>query len=424
MSKPTKTRNRVLGRAQKFPSLPPGGEPGEGLVKTSSEDGEVAWQQLVVVDPDGNIIGVPGPEGPQGPAGADGKDGKDGKQGPPGRDGDPGPEGPEGPEGPRGLAGASGPEGPPGKDGGDFDDTALWESQQVQDDRLDLLERTGGDADLWGTYKCLSSSSAPMPGQIRAYPQNDLVLEIEWFFIHTKTANDVHLPLEEIDPGEHVRLTSPAGVLVDFTVADVEDRGDYFKVTVDKAATVCSDPDSEWSTYWVSQSQVVFSLKQKTPDTGGGGGGGAPSGYEHSSVFTGKFIGSGDPAPGEMGGRFPPSIDANGTKFHADDIAGGILKNLLTKNFNIRLVQTMLAYEDESGIWTMCGLNMSNQSTTIQYNASTRIMTIGVSWTGSVDSNGITRNESSDDPDLITPAAAGDTYTAVFAGLAPYVRFA
>ena len=279
MSKPTKTRNRVLGRAQKFPSLPPGGEPGEALVKTSSEDGEVTWQQQVVVDPDGNVIGVPGPEGPPGQDGVDGVDGKPGPQGPKGDKGDTGPEGPEGPEGPRGLAGASGPEGPPGADGGDFDDTAIWESQAVQDDRLDLLERTGSDADLWGTYKCVSSSSAPMLGQIRSYPQDDKVLEIEWFFIHTKTTNDVHLPLEEIDPGEHVRLTSPAGVLVNFTVADVEDLGDHFKVTVDKAATVCSDPDSLWSAYWVSQSQVVFSLKQKDqPSSGGGGGGGGDTG--------------------------------------------------------------------------------------------------------------------------------------------------
>ena len=273
MSKSTKTRNRVLGRAQKFPSLPPGGEPGEALVKTSSEDGEVTWQQQVVVDPDGNVIGVPGPEGPPGQDGVDGVDGKPGPQGPKGDKGDTGPEGPEGPEGPRGLAGASGPEGPPGADGGDFDDTAIWESQAVQDDRLDLLEQMGGDADLWGTYKCVSSSSAPMTGQIRALPQLDKVINIEWFFIHNETLNGNELPLDQIDPGEHIRLTSPAGLVVDFTVTDVEDRTTYQKITVDKFATICSDPDSLWSAYWVSQSQVVFSLKQKDQPSSGGGGG-------------------------------------------------------------------------------------------------------------------------------------------------------
>ena len=148
MSKPTKTRNRVLGRAQKFPSLPPGGEPGEALVKTSSEDGEVTWQEVIVTDPDGNVIGVPGPEGPPGKDGVDGVDGKPGPQGPKGDKGDTGPEGPEGPEGPRGLAGASGPEGPPGKDGGDYDDSWLDGGSAGQV----LTKSSGTDKDVyWAT---------------------------------------------------------------------------------------------------------------------------------------------------------------------------------------------------------------------------------------------------------------------------------
>ena len=235
---PIKTRNRVLGKSNPFPSLPMGGKTGEVLVKISDESGEVDWG---VVQGDGSVLPPPDPFDPTY------LEEKDAEQD----------------DRLDALEAA-----PPGGGGTDYDDTAIWESQAVQDDRLDLLEQMGGDADLWGTYKCVSSSSAPMPGQIRALPLDDKAINIEWFFIHGETLNGNGLPLSEIDPGEHIRLTSPAGLLIDFTVTDVEDRTTYQKVTVDKAATICSDPNSEWSVYWVSQSQVVFSLKQSTQ--GGG----------------------------------------------------------------------------------------------------------------------------------------------------------
>ena len=41
-----KTVNHVLGRANPYPSLPPGGEPGDVLVKTHYPDGEVDWSSV------------------------------------------------------------------------------------------------------------------------------------------------------------------------------------------------------------------------------------------------------------------------------------------------------------------------------------------------------------------------------------------
>ena len=40
-----KTVNMVTGRANPFPSLPPGGKPGDVLVKIDNADGEVAWDE-------------------------------------------------------------------------------------------------------------------------------------------------------------------------------------------------------------------------------------------------------------------------------------------------------------------------------------------------------------------------------------------
>ena len=285
---PIKTRNRVLGKSNPFPSLPMGGNTGEVLVKISDEAGEVDWG---VVQGDGSAappfdptyleekdkeqddrldaIEATPPTPPYDDTALKEKDAE--------QDGRLDSLEAIDPFDPTALIEKDDEQdvrldaleaAPPGG-GGSYDDTAIWESQAEQDERLDLLEQMGGDADLWGTYKCVSSSSAPMAGQIRALPQDDKVVNTEWFFIHNETLNGNGLPLDEIDPGEHIRLTSPAGLVIDFTVTDVEDRTTYQKVTVDKAATICSDPNSLWSVYWVGQSQVVFSLKQSAQ--GGGG---------------------------------------------------------------------------------------------------------------------------------------------------------
>ena len=322
---PIKTRNRVLGKSNPFPSLPMGGNTGEVLVKISDESGEVDWG---VVQGDGSVTPPFDPTyleekdaeqddrldaleaiDPFDPAALIKKDEEQDDRldaleaAPPGGGGTDYDDTEV-----RGLIADNADKNDEqdgrldaleNAGGSGYDDTAIWESQAVQDDRLDLLEQMGGDADLWGTYKCVSSSSAPMPGQIRALPLDDKAINIEWFFIHGETLNGNGLPLSEIDPGEHIRLTSPAGLLIDFTVTDVEDRTTYQKVTVDKAATICSDPDSEWSVYWVSQSQVVFSLKQSTQ---GGGTVDLTDIYDRLDAIEAWIAGRSDSTWGEASG--------------------------------------------------------------------------------------------------------------------------
>jgi hypothetical protein len=70
-----------------------------------------------VVEPEPDVLLVPGPTGPPGIAGQMGRDGPPGDPGPPGVPGAPGPSGPPGPEGEMGVPGGSGASGPAGESG-------------------------------------------------------------------------------------------------------------------------------------------------------------------------------------------------------------------------------------------------------------------------------------------------------------------
>ena len=144
-----------------------------------------------------------------------------------------------------------------------------------QDDRISLIESVeDSDGDIYGTYKCVSSSSAPMPGQIRAYPVGtpDSISLIDNIKIHRVGLNGNEHALDEIDAGEHIRLTSPQKDWVQWTVVSATDKGDWYEVEVDPASIVATDVNASWSSDFVNYTKVAFSLKQQ-PSTNGGGGG-------------------------------------------------------------------------------------------------------------------------------------------------------
>ncbi|MEK9833528.1 MAG: hypothetical protein VW453_13145, partial [Rhodospirillaceae bacterium] len=159
------------------------------------------------------------------------------------------------------------------------DANALWNAEQ--DDRISLIESVeDSDGDIYGTYKCKSSSSAPQPGEIRSYPigSPDSISLIDNIKIHRVGLNGNEHALEEIDAGEHITLTSPQKDWVRWTVVSSTDNGDWFEVEVDPASIVATDVNASWSSDFVNYTKVAFSLKQ----SGGGGGGGGS--YDDTQV--------------------------------------------------------------------------------------------------------------------------------------------
>ena len=71
-------------------ALPPGGEPGQVLVKLGRADYECTWAFAYVDSSGGGGGGEPGPQGPQGPRGPKGDPGAQGPQGEIGPEGPPG----------------------------------------------------------------------------------------------------------------------------------------------------------------------------------------------------------------------------------------------------------------------------------------------------------------------------------------------
>lgn len=100
--------------------IPPGGQPGEVLIKKSLVAYDVAWQDEDDLKGDTGAAGpagVAGPTGPKGDPGDAGSTGPAGAAGSKGDQGDPGPTGSVGPAGSTGPTGSTGPAGDPGPAG-------------------------------------------------------------------------------------------------------------------------------------------------------------------------------------------------------------------------------------------------------------------------------------------------------------------